>query len=96
MNRESKRPGQAFEGKTKSGTSCWEIFQARIVELTKGWDEPSETQASYINNPSSHYYYTGRNPLRLLAKAALKLEHHFTTLPEGPDSNSPKNYQQSD
>ena len=36
---------------------------------------------SYISNPQSFYYYRGRNPLKLLAKLALNLEHYLTTIP---------------
>ena len=93
MNRKFKQPRRALKNNPNTEPSCWEMLQARIVELTRQWDAPLETQTSYIDNPGSHYYYTGHNPLRLLAKAALKLEHHFTNLPEEPNSKPPGSFQ---
>ncbi len=53
------------------------------MKRLEGSNEPS---SSYIGNPNSCYYYQGHNPLKLLAKTLLLLEHHITTLEKETDN----------
>ena len=54
-----------------------------VIKSLEGSNEPS---SSYIDNPNSCYYYQGHNPLKLLAKTLLLLEHHITTLEQETDN----------